>query len=104
MPEPHPPLIHCAQHGVSPYGIICRHLRDENRLGYLAIRAEGDEPAQAWCEACDTVLEEEQGWTDRADLQADWKLYCTVCYETTLRRHRLRSWVEGTSPESPQDW
>ena len=91
--------IRCAEHGVTPYCLICRHLRDGSGLWYFAIRAEAGEPAQAWCEWCDEVLAREQGWTDRADLQAGWKLYCTVCYKAALGRHNLRSWVEGTSPD-----
>jgi hypothetical protein len=99
MPDPNTLTIRCAEHGVTPYCLICQHLRDESGLWYFAIPAEVGEPAQAWCESCDKVLEQEQGWTDRADLQANWRLYCTVCYEATLRRHRLRSWIEGASPD-----
>ncbi len=91
--------IQCEEHGSSPYCIICEHLREQNGLGYFAIQAESTEPAQAWCEACDLVLAQEQGWTDRADLQAGWKLHCTACYERRLSAHTLLSWVEGTSPE-----
>ena len=99
MPDPNPLTIQCAKHGVTPYCLICQHLRGGSGLWYFAIRAEAGEPAQAWCESCDEILEQEQGWTDRADLQANWKLFCTACYETILGRHNLRSWVEGISPD-----
>jgi len=92
-------LIACEQHGPSPYCIICRHLREETGLGYFAIPAEPKGPAQAWCEECDHILDQERGWTDKADAQAEWKLYCTQCYEERLRLHRLISWVDGTSPD-----
>lgn len=95
----HPLAIHCKRHGVTAYCLICQHLRSEEGLGYFAIAPEPEEPAQAWCEACDRVLEAERGWSDRADAKADWKLYCTGCYEETLARHELRSWVRGTNPE-----
>jgi hypothetical protein len=92
-------LAQCEEHGPSPYCLICKHLRERNALGYFAIQAEPTEPAQAWCEGCDSVLAQERGWNDRADEQADWKLFCTACYERRLSSHRLVSWVEGTSPE-----
>lgn len=93
------PTINCEEHGEAEYCLICRHLLSGAGLGYFAIEAEPGEPAQAWCGECDAVLEEEQGWSDRADEVADWKLICTGCYEQTLRGHQLVSWVEGTSPE-----
>ena len=93
------PKIHCEEHGEIDYCLICQHLRAGAGLGYFAIEAEPEEPAQAWCEKCDAVLEEERGWSDRADELADWMLVCTGCYDQTLQRHQLLSWVEGTSPE-----
>jgi hypothetical protein len=74
-------------------------LRAASGLGYYAIKAEPQEPAQAWCEACDGILEDERGWSDRADAAADWKLYCTGCCRDTLARHQVRSWLRGTHPE-----
>ena len=100
--ESHPPTIHCDRHGVTAYCLICRHLRDGAGLGYWAIEPEPEigEPAQAWCEGCDAVLDAEQGWTDRADAAADWKLYCAGCYADTLARHEQRGWCAGgPSPE-----
>jgi hypothetical protein len=99
VPDSHPLAIHCARHGVTPFCLICRHLGEGSGLGYFAIKPEADEPAQAWCEACDRVLEAERGWSDRADAAADWKVYCTSCYKEALARHQLRSWLRGTSPE-----
>lgn len=91
--------IQCDEHGPCNYSIICEHLREQDGLGYFSIRADATGPAQAWCEACDQVLAQERGWTDRADLQAGWKLYCACCYERRLAIHILLSWVEGTSSE-----
>ena len=91
--------IDCEQHGTSSYCIICRHLREQNGLGYFAIQAELTEPGQAWCEECDQVFIQECGWNDLADNQADWTLYCARCYEIALESHELLSWIEGTSPD-----
>jgi hypothetical protein len=81
-----------------PYCIICRHLCEGSGLGYWAIKRKGDLPAQAWCEECDAVLEEDRGWTDRGDAQADWQLYCSKCYAKTLARHSRRGWDSGDPP------
>jgi hypothetical protein len=98
VPESHPQAIHCDRHGVTRACIICRHLGEGSGLGFWSIRATPKHPAQAWCEACDRVLEKDRGWTDRACAFAGLKLYCTGCYRDTLARHQRRGWVAGTSP------
>ena len=97
----HPLAIHCSRHGVTPYCLICRHLRENTGLGYWEIRAEPKDPAQAWCEECDALLDEDRGWSDRAEELADFKLYCTGCYRETLARHTRRGWDSGGTP--PQE-
>ena len=67
-------------------------------LGYWAIKPDPQEPAQAWCEACDAVLDQDRGWSDRAEALADWKLYCTGCYAEALSRHVRRGWDSGGTP------
>ncbi len=96
MTETPPQLIHCDLHGPSKYGIICTHLCEKNSLGYYAISAEEDEPAQAWCKDCDQVLESERGWTEKASNFAEWKLYCSICYQQRLQRQTLIQWVDGS--------
>ena len=85
----------CERHGTQPYALICVHLAEATSLSYFLIEEEPGEPAQAWCAACDQVLEAESGWTDRADDQAYWKLFCKECFDETLERHQLESLVEG---------
>ena len=99
VPESHPLAIHCDRHGVTAYCIICQHLRDGRGLEFWEIKRDGEEPAQAWCEACDAILNADRGWTDRGDAHADWKLYCTGCYRETLARHTRRGWDAGTTSE-----
>ena len=90
--------VNCKQHGASAQCVICTHLQERDGLGYFAIDADGAEPAQAWCEACDVVMSQERGWTDRATAFANWKLTCEVCYRNRLRAQTLISLVEGTRP------
>ncbi len=91
--------IECTTHGRKEYCIICWHLSEQSGLGFYASTAEVFAPAQAWCEGCDVVLEEERGWSDRAEEFADLKLLCSACYEETLRRHRFISWSVGSDEE-----
>ena len=99
VPSSHPLAIECVVHGTTRYCIICKHLLDGSGLGYFAIQPDPTEPAQAWCEGCDFIFQHERGWSDRADAEAEWKLACTGCYDTTLVGHHLRSWVQGSNPE-----
>ncbi len=93
------PQVQCAKHGSTEYCLICRHLREQSSLRFYANTAEKYAPAQAWCEACDQVLDEERGWSDPADEFADWKLLCTACYEETLTRHEFIAWTVGSDEE-----
>ena len=96
--ESDPLAVHCGRHGVTAYCLICRHLREGVGLGYWAIRAEPEEPAQAWCEECDAALDQDRGWSDRATALADWKLYCAGCYVEALSQHARRGWDSGGTP------
>jgi hypothetical protein len=91
-------VVHCDEHGEMAGCILCRHLCEGKRLGYWAIKPDATGPAQAWCDQCDVVLDEDRGWTDRGDALADWQLYCEKCYAKTLARHKLRGWSSGVAP------
>ena len=83
----------CEIHGSSPYCLVCCHLCTSSGLSYYAIASLPDHPAQAWCSACDAVLEAERGWSDRADEEADWKLVCSYCFAGFLGKHTLAEWI-----------
>lgn len=98
--ESDPLAIHCERHGVTAYCLVCRHLREGVGLGYWALKPEAEEPSQAWCEACDAVLAEDQGWTDRGDAFAGWTLYCAGCYAEALALYTRRGWcAAGPAPD-----
>ena len=92
--------VECSVHGSSPYALICQHLRLDSGLPYLLIEAEENEPAQAWCQTCDEVVERCRGWNDEADAVADWNLWCTHCFERDLDKRELITLVAGG--ESPE--
>lgn len=94
--------IECCVHGASPYALICQHLHLDASLPYLLIEAEQDEPAQAWCEVCDEVVERCRGWDDEANAIADWKLWCTHCFMRDLDKRELITLVLGSSSPEMQ--
>ncbi len=94
-----PRLVECDDHGSTPDCLVCKHLCDRRGLGYWAIKSDDTGPDQAWCNDCDAVLEEDRGWSDRACAVADWQIYCTFCYDKTLKRHKLLGWLPGVRPE-----
>ena len=53
-----------------------------------------EDPAQAWFNDCQTVLDQERGWSDRADETADWKLVCSLCFTTQLNSNNLEAIFE----------
>ena len=71
--------------------MLCRHLISGADLGYFRVEVDPgqDDCETALCQACDEFFWNEQGWTDRLYDFADWKLFCRVCFEDTLKRHRL---------------
>jgi hypothetical protein len=93
--------VQCPTHGVTAGCVICRHLRDGSDLGYYRIEVPPgvDFYETGLCEACDALLWEEDGWTDRLFDFADWKLFCRECFEGTLKRHRLLGVGQHTSEE-----
>lgn len=83
--------VECAEHGSQAAAIVCRHLPEGQGVGFNQVCAP-DEPdclfPDAWCDACEAVLEREGGWNERAQSFADLRLLCSDCY----MRARLLNW------------
>ena len=94
--------VSCPDHGPGPYALICQHLLSGAGLDFVAAPNCGHGPAQAWCLACDEVVQEERGWSERATAGAAWRLYCSTCYRETLAGHRFTGWVQGSDDHC--DW
>ena len=95
-------LVECAEHGRSPYALICVHLRGDRRRRFFATPRCKHGPAQAWCRTCDGVVAKARGWSDEATAFADWKLYCAECYRRQLRRHTFVQFSQGSDDDC--DW
>lgn len=76
-------VVECPVHGEQRPAFVCRHLNLDEPVGFV----EGYDPAhpghelyQAWCSACDEVLEREGEWNEWAEAFAGIRLVCRVCY------------------------
>jgi hypothetical protein len=82
--------IDCGKHGKSARCVVCKHILTRHQgLRYFAISRPF--PAArwlAWCEDCNKVLEQEEGWTDRTMAFAGLQGVCKSCYKDLVRRHR----------------
>jgi len=94
-------VIDCERHGATRPHMICQHLQEQEGLGYYRVEVapERDDYETALCEACDALVWEEDGWTDRVNEFAGWKLYCEACYFGALERHHLLG-IGNLGPES----
>lgn len=82
--------IECAEHGKTPATFICRHLSEGEGLGFH----EGHDPENpddlypdAWCDACEEVLEREGEWNDTSEGFANIKIVCANCYQDIRERN-----------------
>lgn len=85
----------CNTHGERPAAYMCQHLVAGSGRGFNWARDPENSDEQcpdAWCDACEQVLNVEGAWTSRATDFADIKVVCTCCYETI----RECNWCEDT--------
>ncbi len=77
-------LMECPRHGDRKPTFICKHLRDEQGQGFHQSDDTVDEdwPFQyAWCDECNQILQEEDGWNDRSEEFAQIVAICEGCFE-----------------------
>jgi hypothetical protein len=86
-------LVRCDTHGERRPAYVCQHLLDGSGRGFNWAR-DPEEPdalcPDAWCDACEVVLEAEGEWTEHAVEIAGIRLLCSGCYEIA----RERNWLQ----------
>jgi hypothetical protein len=85
-------LVRCGTHGEVLPAYVCCHLRlnSEQPLGFVEPEFDDDDEdndAQAWCRACDAVLEREGEWSDAAIAIANVKMVCEFCFAKLREIH-----------------
>jgi hypothetical protein len=80
-------LIECSAHGTIRGAFICQHLNREVKTGfeeafptYRGMVLEEDDDLQAWCDECEKVRIQQDGWNDESMEFARIKLVCERCY------------------------
>lgn len=85
--------VECSIHGDRSPTFVCHHLLRGEGVGFN-VGYDPDEPdalyPDAWCDACEEVVEKEGEWNDRSEAFADIRLLCSGCYCET----RERNWKE----------
>ncbi|MFD2247013.1 DUF6882 domain-containing protein [Pontibacter ruber] len=80
-------LIECEVHGEIRRAFICQHLNREVKTGfeeafptYRGMVLEEDDDFQAWCDECEKIRIQHDGWSDELMEFAEIKLVCERCY------------------------
>lgn len=81
--------IQCDIHGESQKAFVCSHLT-EGGVGLGFNRAEPSEEnpfPDAWCDDCELIFQEHNGWSDETEGLVSIRMLCSGCYE----RARIRN-------------
>jgi hypothetical protein len=82
--------IRCNQHGVSHEAFVCKHLVDGKYLGFFCdLDDRGNPFPDAWCNNCELIRMEFDGWGDATEELMEIALVCGGCYEE-IRDKNLR--------------
>lgn len=79
--------IECKEHGHSRPAFVCGHLDLRSPKGFneafetcKGMDLEEDDDFQAWCDECEKVRIEQDGWDELSEKFAEIKLVCENCY------------------------
>jgi len=79
--------IACNFHDSGRIAFVCNHLNKEDKVGFQeafdtfpGMELDEDDDLQAWCDKCEVVRQQENGWNDASMAFAQIKLVCEECY------------------------
>ncbi|HEX7871101.1 MAG TPA: hypothetical protein VF455_13415 [Chryseobacterium sp.] len=79
--------VDCESHGFGRQAFVCQHLDTKTPNGfeeafetYHGMELDEDDDFQAWCDECEKVRSENNGWDDETMEFAKIKLVCEDCY------------------------
>lgn len=81
--------IQCGTHGSVGGAFICVHLLNDQHapLGFNEPEVDPGEEPQAWCDACDALVERDGEWNEENEKFADIKLVCEFCFARIKALH-----------------
>ncbi len=91
----------CGKHGETPATFMCQHLTNGVGCGFHCSTAKKSPWPDAWCAACEVVLNRERRWNDAAAAFANIKLLCTHCYDAAKARNSQPSLRYLGAPAKP---
>jgi hypothetical protein len=79
----------CVTHGDAQWAAVCTHLtRDSFGLGFNRNEPTDDDPTpDAWCDNCEIIRAQHDGWNEESEKLAQIKAICAGCYETIRIRN-----------------
>ena len=89
-----PRKLSCPTHGESAPAFVCRHLLDTQnapRGFFEPDHSDTPEEPQAWCEACDDMLNQEGEWNDVSEGFAGVSLVCCGCFSKLRAYHQANT-------------
>lgn len=93
MSDPEILIVECSIHGKNEAAFVCQHLVNGENVGFNYSYDSDDPDAlfpDAWCDACDDVLDEEGEWNERTESFIGITPLCCSCYEIS----RARNWSQ----------
>ena len=72
--------VECGDHGTGYQTFVCRHLADGTGRGFVFFEEPDNPYPDAWCDACEVVREEVDGWDEESERTAGITLRCHHCY------------------------
>ncbi|EJL74393.1 DUF6882 domain-containing protein [Chryseobacterium populi] len=80
-------VVECGKHGHSRPAFVCDHLDLETPKGfeeafdtYKGMELEEEDDFQAWCNECEKIRLEHDGWNEESEKFAQIQLICEDCY------------------------
>jgi hypothetical protein len=79
--------VECGNHNTQRPAFVCQHLNPTTKVGfeeafetYEGMDLLEDDDFQAWCDACESIRQKEDGWNDTSMAFAAIKVVCEKCY------------------------
>ena len=83
--------ISCGTHGSVGAAFVCGHLVNKEAVAPLGFNEPELDPddtePQAWCDACEAVVERDGEWNEGNEAFADIKLVCEFCFARLRALH-----------------
>lgn len=80
-------MVQCGEHGPQQETFTCEHLVSGSGLGFN-YNEEADNPRpDAWCDACEEIRRQSDGWNEESESKIKIVLLCGKCYDATRERN-----------------